>query len=98
MTDAIVVALISLVGTIITVLISAKSTQDKVSNELSTQNALQNNEINHIKEEMTVLKADIKEHNNYAKQLPQIQGKLDLINEKLSVANHRIDDLEKKTD
>lgn len=96
MTEAIVAALISLCGTIITVIASTKATQNKISNELATQNAIQTNEINHIKAEIIEMKADIKEHNHYAKMFAQSQGKFDVIDEKFAVANHRIDDLEKK--
>lgn len=93
MTDAIIVALISLIGTIITVVVSAKSTQDKVSNELATQNALQNNEINHIKNDIIEMKVDIKEHNHYGKLFSE---NIPVINEKLKVCEHRLSDLEKK--
>lgn len=92
--DAIIVALITLLGTIITVVITSKATQDKVTAELKIQNELQSNELNHVKEKLNEYGNDIKEHNNYARQLPEIQGKLDLITEKVSVANKRIEDLE----
>ena len=123
MGDAIVVALITLVGTIISVFVTSRATQDKVTHQLETQNEVQNQkieqlgtDINTVKSELTdaisnnrrisdikmqqlqdkqeEMAADLKEHNNYASKLPEIQGKLELIAEKQEVANKRINDLE----
>lgn len=123
MSDAIIVAFITLIGTIITVIATSKTTQNKVTHELETQNAIQNQKIDQLGVDIETVKSelvekidnnqditdlkidtlsikqvemarDIKEHNNYAKQLPEIQGKLDLISEKQGVANNRISDLE----
>ncbi len=90
MSDAIIVALISLVGTIITVFISTKSTQDKVTSELHTQNEVQNVKIEN-------LTSEVKKHNEFAVRIPKLEGDIKLLEEKLSVANHRIKDLEDKT-
>lgn len=88
MNDAIIVALISLLGTIISVYLSGKSTQDKVTAELHTQNEVQNVKIQNLTDE-------VKKHNEFAVRIPKLEGDIKLLEEKLSVANHRISDLEK---
>jgi len=123
MSDAIIVALLTLGGTILSVVITSKTTQNKMTQELQTQNAIQNQKIDQLGTDITTVQkeltdkmnslqemtdykinqladkqldmgADLKEHNGYARQLPEIQGKLDLIAEKQEVANKRISDLE----
>lgn len=89
MNDAIIVALITLVGTIISVYVSGKATQDRVTAELKTQNEVQNTKIEHLAQELKKL-------SEYAVKIPEMAGKIALLEEKLKVANHRIEDLEKK--
>lgn len=91
MPDTIVVALIALVGTILSVVASARATQDKVSQELHTQTELQELKIAQLSSEVKEMKVDIKSHNNYARMFSEI---LPVVQEKQSVANHRLDDLE----
>lgn len=79
--------------TLIGIFVSAKTTRDKVTYELDKQNALQNAEIQRIKEEIKELKSDVKEHNHYAQLFQEAVG---VLQEKQSVANHRIDDLERR--
>jgi hypothetical protein len=71
--------------------VSAKNTRDEVTRKLDINQRLMNNEIGHIKTEMTEMKADIRSHNNYAKLFNE---NIPVIKEKLSVANHRIEDIE----
>jgi len=54
----------------------------------SKTNAVIQNEIKHLTEE-------VKKHNNFAERIPKIEGKIDLIEERIDVANHRIADLER---
>jgi len=82
MSDAIIVALITLVG----VFISARATQNKVQSEIQTMNAVQNKELEHIKEEMAAVKRDLKEHNGYAKSMPVIEERLKEIDRRLNKA------------
>lgn len=42
------------------------------------------------------LTEEVKKHNNFAQRIPQIEGDIKLLDEKISVANHRISDLERK--
>lgn len=89
MNEAIIVALITGICAIVSTVVSAKSTQDKVTSELHTQNEVQNTKIQHLTEE-------VRKHNDFARRIPEIEGNIKLLDEKLSVANHRISDLERK--
>jgi len=85
--------IIGFIVTLIGVFVSAWSTSNKVTNELDKQNALQQQEINFIKQEISTMKSDIKEHNHYAKLFAET---MPVVQERQAVANHRIDDLERK--
>lgn len=65
-----------------------------IKDDMTDSHAAIKQDMEYFASEMVEMKADIKEHNNYAKQLPEIQGKLDVITEKVSVSNKRLDDLE----
>lgn len=84
MSTEIIVALIGFVGTILTVV----SQNNKTRNEMK-------NEITLIKNDMSYMKTDIKEHNHYAKMFAET---MPVVQEQIKVANHRIDDLERKAD
>lgn len=92
MSEALIVGLISAVVSLIGIFVSAKSTRDEVTHKLDTNQQLMNNEIHHIKTEMSDMKVDIRSHNNYAQLFNE---NIPLIKEKIIVANHRIEDLEK---
>lgn len=83
MTEAIIVAIIaagaSLVGTILTVLASAKKTE----NNMQVAQAVTDTKIDELTRE-------VRSHNDFASRIPVIE-------EQIKVANHRIDDLEKRT-
>ena len=64
-----------------------------MAHELDKRLSLTDAEIGHIKNEMQEMKADIKEHNGYAKMF---SSSVAVYEEKFKVANHRLDDLEKK--
>ena len=98
MSDSIIVALITgsitLVGIVVSligILVSAKNTRDEVTRKLDINQQLMNNEIGHIKSDISDMKNDIKSHNQYAKLFNE---NIPVIKEKLSVANHRIEDIE----
>ena len=92
MSESIIATLITGAITLIGIIFSARSTRDKVTTELEKQNALQNQEIQHIKESITDLKADVKEHNHYAKLFAET---MPVVKEQIKVINHRIEDLER---
>ena len=83
MTESIIIAVISLVGVIIT----GYTTVNKVTQELYTQNEVQNLKIDNLAQE-------VKKHNDFATRIPVIEGELKLLSEKIKVANNRIADLE----
>ena len=91
MSDVLIVGLISAAVTVLSIFISAKATQDKMTNKLDTNQQVMNNEMSHIKLEMAEMKNDIKAHNQYAKVFNE---NIPVIREQIKVANHRIDDLE----
>lgn len=91
MSDALIVGLFSAAVSLVGIFVSAKVTRDKVTHTLDTNQQLIKNEIGHIKTDISTMKEDIKSHNNYAKLFNE---NIPVIKEKLSVANHRIEDLE----
>lgn len=90
MSEGIVIALITLCGTLIGVFVSAKATQDKVAQQLETQQAVTETKIDHLTEE-------VRRHNEFAQRIPHIEGRLDVLDERVKVANNRIKDLEDRT-
>lgn len=87
--ESILVSLLGVLVTLVGIFVSAKATRDKVTQELNTSQAVTNNEIKHLAEE-------VKKHNNFAQRIPVIEGDIKVLEEKISVANHRIQDLEKE--
>lgn len=88
---AIVTGCFALLGSIIAALVSAKVTSDKTIQKLESSQAVTTNEINHIKESMVEMKADLKAHNHYAQLFNE---NIPVIKERLSVEEHRVKDLE----
>lgn len=88
MTEAIIVALItgglSLLGVIIANSKSARDMDAKLDKQLALTNA-----------HMDALTTEVRKHNGFAERIPAIEGHIELIDERIKVANHRIDDLEK---
>lgn len=82
MSDAVIVGLLAAVASIIAAVLTSKSTQNKVSQDLATSDAVQNEKIENLRK-------SVEKHNNFAQKIPVLE-------EKISVANHRISDLERK--
>ena len=91
MSDALIVGLITGIVSLVGIFVSAKATRDGVTHKLDTNQQLLNNEIKHIKTEMSEMKADIRSHNQYAKLFNE---NIPVLKEKLSVSNHRLTDIE----
>lgn len=87
MSEGIIIALITLCGTLVGVFVSAKATQDKVAQQLETQQAVTDTKLDHLTEE-------VRRHNAFAERIPHIEGRLDLLDEKVKATNTRISDLE----
>ncbi len=77
---AAVTGLLSLIGTIITVLISSQNTSDRLNSQLQISQAVTDTKI----EELT---REVREHNNFARRMPVVE-------EQIKVVNHRLADLE----
>lgn len=85
MSDAVLVAVISgvcsmIVG-IVSAVIAAKSTGNDVQKKMEIEQAITNTKLDELTRE-------VREHNGFAQRVPVLE-------EKIIVANHRIDDLEK---
>ena len=78
---ALITAGLGLVGVMVTNYFNNKSLSDKVTHQLEVAQAVTDTKI----EELT---REVRMHNNFAQKIPVLE-------EKRSVANHRIDDLER---
>ena len=78
---ALITAGLSLVGVMVTNYFNNKSLSDKVTHQREVAQAVTDTKI----EELT---REVRTHNNFAQRIPVME-------EKIAVANHRIDDLER---
>ena len=78
---ALITAGLSLVGVMVKNYFNNKSLSDKVTHQLEVAQAVTDTKI----EELT---REVRMHNNFAQKIPVLE-------EKMSVANHRIEDLER---
>ena len=78
---ALITAGLGLVGVMVTNYFNNKSLSDKVTHQLEVAQAVSDTKI----EELT---REVRAHNNFAQKIPVLE-------EKMSVANHRIEDLER---
>lgn len=83
MDTAIIVSIISGIFTLAGTIISVVVGFSKASQKAAIQQAITDTKL----EELT---REVRKHNNFAERLPVLE-------EQIKVANHRIDDLEKKT-
>lgn len=81
--EAIIVAIITGGLSLIGVVFSNLSSNKKIENKLSTQQAVTDTKI----EELT---REVRLHNNFAQRVPVIE-------EQIKVTNHRIEDLERRS-
>lgn len=82
MTESIIVALITGSMSLIGVVISNLTTAQKANQSIKTMQAVTDTKL----EELT---REVREHNNFAQRIPVLE-------EKVKVVNHRLEDLEKK--
>lgn len=77
MAESIIVAIItgglSLIGTIITVLVSNSKTQAKISQEQAV-----------FRSELTELTREVREHNGYARRMPVVEEQIKVANHRIS--------------
>lgn len=79
---ALITAGLALVGTIITVKSTVKSSSEKTQTEVRTELAI-------VKTEIKELTRETREHNNFAKRMPVVE-------EQIKGLSHRVEDLEKR--
>ena len=82
MEASIIVAIISAVVTIFTVIVNSKATENKITAELKVNQAVTD-------EKLKTLTDEVKKHNAFAERIPVME-------EQIKVANRRIDDLENR--
>ena len=80
--ESIIVALITGSLSLIGVIITSRSSGKKLQQQLEIAQAVTDTKI-------VELTREVRDHNNFAKRVPVLE-------EKMKVANHRIDDLEKE--
>ena len=81
MSEAVIVALITGLLSLAGVYLSNRKSASEVDAKLSQQQAV-------MEARLTDLTREVREHNEFARRMPVLE-------EKISVANHRIDDLER---
>ncbi len=81
MDASIIVAIVSSLSAIVTVIISTRASNREVTHKLETMQAVTDTKLD-------ALTSEVREHNNFARRVPVIE-------EQVKVINHRIDDLEK---
>lgn len=80
--EQIIVALITGSMALIGVVYSNRTSSDKLQQELAKNQAVTD-------EKITELTREVRKHNNFAERVPVVE-------EKIKVINHRLDDLEKR--
>lgn len=68
-----IVGLAGSVATILAVLISSKASRDNMTQELRTQNAIQNEKIANLDKNMADLREEVRVHNNFARRMPVVE-------------------------
>lgn len=84
MSDAILVAIVSGVLTLAGTVITVWAANRKTQQSYQTSQAV-------MQEQIKTLTAEVRKHNNFAERIPVLE-------ERIAVANHRIADLEHKTE
>lgn len=84
MSEAVIVAIITGVLSLVGVYISNRRSASEIDAKLERQQAV-------MEERISELTREVREHNEFARRVPVLE-------EKVSVANHRIEDLERKAD
>lgn len=88
MTEGIAISIITLIGTLVGIFVSAKATREDFAKKLEISQAVTNNELKHLTEE-------VKKHNAFAERIPKLEGEIGILAEKVRAVDHRLDDLER---
>jgi hypothetical protein len=81
MTPEIIIALIGSAASIVTVIITTKSSNKEITHQLETHQAVTDTKLQTLTDE-------VRSHNNFAKRMPVVE-------EQIKVINHRLEDLER---
>lgn len=87
--ETIIAALISAAGAVVVCLISQSASHKKFISELEKRDELQAYRIEQ-------LEAKVDKHNNLVERMYRLEDRANVQEEKIKVANHRIEDLEAK--
>ena len=82
MNDSVIVALVTAGAAILSNVILSNKNSREIDHKLETHQAVTDTKLDELTRE-------VREHNNFARRMPVLE-------EKISVANHRIEDLENK--
>ena len=80
-----------------TTLTEIKSELDLTRTETKGNIELVNKDIINLKDDLTGLDKHVKEHNNLVVRLYEVEKGVELLDDRIKVANHRIKDLERGT-
>ena len=80
--EGIIIAVITAAGSIAAVVITSAASNRKLQQQLEVSQAVTNTKIENLTQE-------VRRHNDFAQRVPVLE-------EKIAVANHRIDDLERE--
>lgn len=93
MSDAIIVALITAGAAVLSQLAISRSTTRDIISRLEAQSREADNKLEKAQAvtdtKLDELTREVREHNNFARRMPVVE-------EQIKVANHRIDDLERR--
>ena len=93
MSEGLIVGILSAAVSLLGIIITSKTTSDKMTHQLEINQQLTKTEIGHIKESIVEMKEDIKTHNHYAQLFDK---NIPVVKEKIEAVNQRIDDLHGK--
>lgn len=100
---SVITGVLALIGVIYTTKKTNQVTLTQIKNELTVARTETNGTIDLVKKDITVLQDNlmdldnhVKEHNNLVVRLYEVEKSVELLDDRIKVANHRIKDLERK--
>lgn len=100
---SVITGVLALIGVIYTTKKTNQVTLTQIKNELTVARTETNGTIDLVKKDITVLQDNlmdldnhVKEHNNLVVRLYEVEKSIELLDDRIKVANHRIKDLERK--
>lgn len=101
MSDGVIAALItgavSLIGIIVTVVLSNRSLMDKMDKDNAVADERMRGEIAVVKNDVQQLRGEVQKHNNLVERTYKLEQDSAVHTEQLKVCSHRLSDLEGKT-